>query len=203
MQVDFVNDENAEVVKRPHFQALTPSILRKNRFRNRSPKLFNTYNGFSYAYWSRSTWTYCCTSKAGKTSLLKEIANAISKNKPDAKLFILLVGERPEEVTDIERSVESAEVVHSTFDEPPEHHVKVAELLLERAKRLVEIGQDVIILMDSITRLARAYNLVIPPSGRTLSGVLILLHYTNLKHSLVLHVTLKQDKFNDISHCIS
>lgn len=108
--------------------------------------------------------------KAGKTSLLKEIANAISKNKPDAKLFILLVGERPEEVTDIERSVESAEVVHSTFDEPPEHHVKVAELLLERAKRLVEIGQDVIILMDSITRLARAYNLVIPPSGRTLSG---------------------------------
>ncbi|MCS4913014.1 transcription termination factor Rho, partial [Staphylococcus aureus] len=108
--------------------------------------------------------------KAGKTSLLKEIANAISTNKPDAKLFILLVGERPEEVTDLERSVEAAEVVHSTFDEPPEHHVKVAELLLERAKRLVEIGEDVIILMDSITRLARAYNLVIPPSGRTLSG---------------------------------
>ena len=91
-------------------------------------------------------------------------------NKPEAKLFILLlVGERPEEVTDIERSVESAEV-NSTFDEPPEHHTKVAELLLERAKRLVEIGEDVIILMDSITRLARAYNLVIPPSGRTLSG---------------------------------
>ena len=108
--------------------------------------------------------------KAGKTSLLKEIANAIATNKPEAQLFILLVGERPEEVTDIERSVESAEVVHSTFDEPPEHHVKVAELLLERAKRLVEIGEDVIILMDSITRLARAYNLVIPPSGRTLSG---------------------------------
>ena len=96
--------------------------------------------------------------KAGKTSLLKEIANAISTNKPDAKLFILLVGERPEEVTDIERSSEDAEVVHSTFDEPPQHHVKVAELLLERAKRLVEIGEDVIILMDSITRLARAYN---------------------------------------------
>lgn len=108
--------------------------------------------------------------KAGKTSLLKEIANAIITNKPEAKLFVLLVGERPEEVTDIERSVESAEVVHSTFDEPPQHHVKVAELLLERAKRLVEIGEDVIILMDSITRLARAYNLVIPPSGRTLSG---------------------------------
>ena len=106
--------------------------------------------------------------KAGKTSLLKEIANAISTNKLDAKLFILLVGERPEEVTDLERSVEAAEVVHSTFDEPPEHHVKVAELLLERAKRFN--WEDVIILMDSITRLARAYNLVIPPSGRTLSG---------------------------------
>ena len=129
--------------------------------------------------------------KAGKTSLLKEIANAISKNKPDAKLFILLVGERPEEVTDIERSVESAEVVHSTFDEPPEHHVKVAELLLERAKRLVEIGQDVIILMDSITRLARAYNLVIPPSGRTLSTLSF----------FGADVTFRR-KFNDISHCI-
>ena len=108
--------------------------------------------------------------KAGKTSLLKEIANAIVTNKPNAKLFILLIGERPEEVTDIERSVDEAEVVHSTFDEHPKHHVKVAELLLERAKRLVEIGEDVIILMDSITRLARAYNLVVPPSGRTLSG---------------------------------
>ncbi len=108
--------------------------------------------------------------KAGKTSLLKEIANAIAINQPNAKLFVLLIGERPEEVTDIERSVEQAEVVNSTFDEPPEHHVKVAELLLERAKRLVEIGEDVIILMDSLTRLARAYNLVIPPSGRTLSG---------------------------------
>ena len=108
--------------------------------------------------------------KAGKTSLLKEIANAIVINKPEAELFILLIGERPEEVTDLERSVESAEVVHSTFDEPPTHHVKVAELLLERAKRMVEQGQDVIILMDSITRLARAYNLVVPPSGRTLSG---------------------------------
>ena len=130
--------------------------------------------------------------KAGKTSLLKEIANAISTNKPDAKLFILLVGERPEEVTDIERSVESAEVVHSTFDEPPQHHVKVAELLLERAKRLVEIGQDVIILMDSITRLARAYNLVIPPSGRTLSGGRIQHPYISLKHFSVLRVILKQ-----------
>ncbi|HJG34020.1 MAG TPA: transcription termination factor Rho, partial [Jeotgalicoccus aerolatus] len=108
--------------------------------------------------------------KAGKTSLLKEIAQAITTNHPNVKLFILLIGERPEEVTDLERSVEQADVVHSTFDEPPQHHVKVAELLLERAKRLVEMGEDVIILMDSITRLARAYNLVIPASGRTLSG---------------------------------
>ena len=130
--------------------------------------------------------------KLVKRHYLKEIANAISTNKPDAKLFILLVGERPEEVTDIERSVESAEVVHSTFDEPPQHHVKVAELLLERAKRLVEIGQDVIILMDSITRLARAYNLVIPPSGRTLSGGLIQHPYISLKHFSVLRVILKQ-----------
>src|SRR5699024_2070008 len=97
-------------------------------------------------------------------------ANAITENHPHTKLFVLLIGERPEEVTDLERSVEDAEVVHSTFDEPPEHHVKVAELLLERTKRLVEMGEDVIVLMDSITRLARAYNLVIPPSGRTLSG---------------------------------
>ena len=130
--------------------------------------------------------------KAGKTSLLKEIANAISTNKPDAKLFILLVGERPEEVTDIERSVESAEVVHSTFDEPPQHHVKVAELLLERAKRLVEIGQDVIILMDSITRLARAYNLVIRLVVEHCQVVWIQHPYISLKHFSVLRVILKQ-----------
>jgi len=107
--------------------------------------------------------------KAGKTSLLKEIANAITTNYPDAELIVLLIDERPEEVTDIERSV-NADVVSSTFDEVPENHVKVAEIVLERARRLVEHKRDVIILMDSITRLARAYNLVIPPSGRTLSG---------------------------------
>jgi transcription termination factor Rho len=109
--------------------------------------------------------------KAGKTVLIKEIANSISKNHPDAKLIILLVDERPEEVTDIERSVHSdVDVVSSTFDEVPESHIKVTELVLERAMRLVEHKRDVIVLMDSITRLARAYNLVIPPSGRTLSG---------------------------------
>lgn len=107
--------------------------------------------------------------KAGKTLLLKAIANGITVNHPDIHLMVLLIGERPEEVTDMRRSVQG-EVISSTFDEPVEDHVKVAEMTLERAKRLVEIGQDVVILMDSITRLARAYNLEIPPSGRTLSG---------------------------------
>jgi transcription termination factor Rho len=107
--------------------------------------------------------------KAGKTILLKEIANSITKNHPEMALMVLLIDERPEEVTDIERSV-NGEVVSSTFDEPPENHVKVADMVLERAKRLVEHKYDVVILLDSITRLARAHNLVVPPSGRTLSG---------------------------------
>ncbi len=107
--------------------------------------------------------------KAGKTSVLKDVANAISKNYPDVHLMIALVGERPEEVTDMDRSVD-AEVIASTFDDPVHHHVKVAEMALERAKRLVEIGRHVVLLLDSITRLARAYNLVVPTSGRTLSG---------------------------------
>lgn len=107
--------------------------------------------------------------KVGKTTLLKKIANSISENNPEEKLIVLLIDERPEEVTDMKRSIKG-EVIYSTFDELPEHHVKVAEMVLERAKRLVEQGQDVVILLDSITRLARAYNLTIPSSGRTLSG---------------------------------
>ena len=107
--------------------------------------------------------------KAGKTMLLKNIANGISVNYPDVHLIVLLIGERPEEVTDMQRSVRG-EVVSSTFDEPVEDHTRVAEMALERAKRLVEGGQDVVILLDSITRLTRAYNLALPPSGRTLSG---------------------------------
>jgi transcription termination factor Rho len=107
--------------------------------------------------------------KAGKTTILKNIANSITKNFPETIIKVLLVDERPEEVTDMERSVKG-EVVASTFDEPPEDHVRISELLLESAKRLVESGKDVIILLDSITRLARAYNLITPPSGRTLSG---------------------------------
>lgn len=172
LQVDFINDHNAEHIrKRPHFQALTPlypeeRIRLENKPADLSTRIMDLVTPIGFG----QRGMIVAPPKAGKTSLLKEIANAITKNHPDTKLFILLIGERPEEVTDLERSVEDAEVVHSTFDEPPEHHVKVAELLLERTKRLVEMGEDVIVLMDSITRLARAYNLVIPPSGRTLSG---------------------------------
>ena len=107
--------------------------------------------------------------KVGKTTLLKKVANSITTNNPEVELIVLLIDERPEEVTDMKRSIKG-DVIYSTFDEVPEHHVKVAEMVLERAKRLTEQNKDVVILLDSITRLARAYNLVIPSSGRTLSG---------------------------------
>ena len=107
--------------------------------------------------------------KTGKTTLLKNVAKSISETNPDVNLIVLLVDERPEEVTDMKRSIKG-EVIYSTFDELPEHHIKVAEMVLERAMRLVEHGKDVVILLDSITRLTRAYNLTIPPTGRTLSG---------------------------------
>ena len=110
--------------------------------------------------------------KAGKTTLLKAVAKSISRHNKDMHLIVLLIDERPEEVTDIRESIEgeNVEVIYSTFDELPEHHKRVSEMVIERAKRLVEHGQDVVILLDSITRLARAYNLTVPPSGRTLSG---------------------------------
>lgn len=110
--------------------------------------------------------------KAGKTTLLKEVAKSVTAGNPDMHLIILLIDERPEEVTDIKEAIEGAnvEVIYSTFDELPEHHKRVSEMVIERAKRLVEHGKDVMILLDSITRLARAYNLTVPPSGRTLSG---------------------------------
>jgi transcription termination factor Rho len=108
--------------------------------------------------------------KAGKTTLLKQIANGINAKYPDVKLFVLLVDERPEEVTDFRRSISSGEVVAATFDQEPRHHTRIAELVTDRAKRLVEIGHDVVILMDSVTRLARAYNLSVPASGKLLSG---------------------------------
>lgn len=110
--------------------------------------------------------------KAGKTTLLKQVALSVQHNNPEIHLLILLIDERPEEVTDIRESIEgdNVEVIYSTFDELPEHHKRVSEMVIERAKRLVEHGKDVMILLDSITRLARAYNLTVPPSGRTLSG---------------------------------
>ena len=110
--------------------------------------------------------------KAGKTTLLKDVAKSILRNNPDMHLIILLIDERPEEVTDIREAIcgDNVEVIYSTFDELPEHHKRVSEMVIERARRLVEHKKDVTILLDSITRLARAYNLIIPPSGRTLSG---------------------------------
>jgi transcription termination factor Rho len=107
--------------------------------------------------------------KAGKTTLLKQIAHSVSRNYPEAKLIVLLIGERPEEVTDMKRSIQG-EVIYSTFDEMPDHHTRAAEMVLNHAKRLVEMGHDVVLLLDSLTRLARAYNMTIPPTGRSLSG---------------------------------
>lgn len=173
LRVDAVNDADPETSKdRVHFPALT--ALYPDRFM----KLEQSQNRLSTRIIDLMTpvgfgqrGLIVSPPKAGKTMIIKEIANSISKNHPDAKLIILLVDERPEEVTDIERSVaDNVDVVSSTFDEVPESHIKVSELVLERAMRLVEHKRDVIVLMDSITRLTRAYNLVIPPSGRTLSG---------------------------------
>lgn len=171
LQVEAVNGINPETAReRVHFPALTPL------YPNRQITLETTQNHLStrvmdliapVGFGQRGL--IVAPPKAGKTMLIKEIANSISVNHPEAELIVLLIDERPEEVTDIERSV-NAEVVSSTFDELPENHVRVTELVLERAMRLVEQKRDVVILMDSITRLARAYNLVIPPSGRTLSG---------------------------------
>ena len=171
MQVGFVNGKDPEEAKeRDHFPGLTPlypekqMVLETTRGRIASRMLdLICPIGFGQRR------LIVAPPKAGKTSLLKEIANGITTNYPEAELIILLIDERPEEVTDIERTVD-AEVVYSTFDQLPENHIKISELVLERALRLVEDGRDVIILMDSLTRLARAYNLTIPPSGRTLSG---------------------------------
>ncbi|GAK07014.1 transcription termination factor Rho [Geomicrobium sp. JCM 19038] len=171
LQVSAVNgDEPDHAKERPHFPALTPLFPNKKIQLETNPGRLSariidivTPVGFG------QRGLIVAPPKAGKTSLLKQVANSISENHPEAELIVLLIDERPEEVTDIERSVQG-EVVHSTFDEVPENHIKVTELVLERAMRLVEQRKDVIILMDSLTRLARAYNLVIPPSGRTLSG---------------------------------
>lgn len=173
LHVDAVNGEDPDSAKeRVHFPALTPLYPdRHMKLETETKKLSTRIMDLMAPVGYGQRGLIVAPPKAGKTMLLKQMANSISTNHPDAKLIILLVDERPEEVTDIERSVApDVDVVSSTFDEVPENHIKVSELVLERAMRLVEHKRDVIVLMDSITRLARAYNLVIPPSGRTLSG---------------------------------
>ncbi|MGQ8875740.1 transcription termination factor Rho [Paenibacillus amylolyticus] len=171
LQVNAVNGENpSAAAERLHFPALTPLYPQKKLVLETSPSHLSTRIMDVLApVGLGQRGLIVAPPKAGKTLLLKEIANSISTNNPEIELFVLLIDERPEEVTDMSRSVKG-EVVASTFDELPENHIKVAELVLERALRLVEAKKDVVILLDSITRLARAYNLVIPPSGRTLSG---------------------------------
>ena len=171
LHVEAVNGEEPELAKeRVHFPALTPLYPeRKIQLETEPDKISSRIMDMFAPVGFGQRGLIVAPPKAGKTMLLKEIANSISTNHPEAELIILLIDERPEEVTDIERSVKG-EVVHSTFAETPENHIKVAELVLERAMRLVEHKKDVIILLYSSTRLARAFNLVIPPSGRTLSG---------------------------------
>ena len=171
LRVEAVNDVDPEQAKRrPWFDRLTP-IFPEEQLRLESGQLpLATRLLDMLAPIGRGQRGLIVSPpKAGKTTILKQIANGLTANHNDLHLMVVLIGERPEEVTDMARSVQ-AEVMAATFDEPVQHHVRVAEMALARAKRLVEIGRDVVILADSITRLARAYNLVVPPSGRTLSG---------------------------------
>lgn len=171
LQINAVNGENPEeAAQRLHFPALTPLYpQQKLVLETTSDKISTRIMDMLAPVGLGQRGLIVAPPKAGKTMLIKEIANSISTNYPEIELFVLLIDERPEEVTDMQRSVKG-EVVASTFDEVPENHIKVTELVLERALRLVEHKKDVVILLDSITRLARAYNLVVPPSGRTLSG---------------------------------
>jgi len=171
LKVETINGQNPDELRnRPAFENLTP-IFPDKRFdlvTDRgilSTRLINLISPIGRG----QRGMIVSPPKAGKTTIMKQIANSISVRNPEVHLIIALIGERPEEVTDMDRSVD-AEVVASTFDEPVSSHVRTAEITLERAKRLVEVGRDVVILMDSLTRLARAYNLVVNPSGRTLSG---------------------------------
>lgn len=171
LRVEAINDVNPEMSKkRPHFGALTPTYPDKlidleTTAGNLSTRLINLVAPIGRG----QRGMIVSPPKAGKTMLLKTIANAITANYNDIMIMVCLIGERPEEVTDMKRSVKG-EVISATFDEPVENHTRVAELALERAKRLVEGGKDVFILLDGITRLTRAYNLAMPSSGRTLSG---------------------------------
>ncbi|GHU78107.1 transcription termination factor Rho [Clostridia bacterium] len=172
--VKFINGDKVNYNRRPLFEQLTPIYpieklkLDNNDTSDIAPRLIDLVSPIGKG----QRGMIVAPPKAGKTTLLKSIANSLIANNPEVHLIVLLIDERPEEVTDIQRSVvgKNVDVVYSTFDEPPEHHKRVAEIVLERAKRLVEQGKDLVILLDSITRLSRAYNLIIPSSGRTLSG---------------------------------
>ncbi|MCA9741452.1 MAG: transcription termination factor Rho [Deferribacteres bacterium] len=171
LKVEAVNFENPEAAKsKILFDNLTPlypdeRIKMEAEPRDLAPRIMDMLTPLGKG----QRGLIVAQPKTGKTTLLQKIANSISKNHPEVKMLVLLIDERPEEVTDMERSVQ-AEVISSTFDEPPERHVQVADMVLEKSKRLVEYGQDVVILLDSITRLARAHNAVVPHSGKILSG---------------------------------
>ncbi len=163
----------SEILRRPNFEDLTP-IFPNERIRletDRNAVAMRIMDVVS-PIGKGQRGMIVSPPKAGKTTLLKQVAKAVTRNNPQMHLIILLIDERPEEVTDIKEAIEgkNVEVIYSTFDELPEHHKRVSEMVIERARRLVEHKQDVMILLDSITRLARAYNLIVPPSGRTLSG---------------------------------
>ena len=171
LRIEAINQNDPETAKsRPNFQDLIPVYPDQRLILETSPKMISTrLIDLISPVGKGQRGLIVSQPKAGKTVLLKMIANAITENHPEMVVMALLIDERPEEVTDFERNVKG-EVVASTFDERPDHHIQVTEMLMERAKRLVEHGRDVIILLDSITRLARAYNLVMPSSGKTLSG---------------------------------
>lgn len=172
LYVNTVNgDEPGVSMKRPEFEELTPvfpneRITLEGASRELSMRLIDLVAPIGKG----QRGLIVAPPKAGKTTLLKQIANSIERSHPEIEMIVLLVDERPEEVTDMKRSLHGGDVIYSTFDEMPQHHVKVAKMVLSRTQRLVEHGKDVVILLDSITRLARAYNLVVSPSGRTLSG---------------------------------
>lgn len=163
----------AEAMQRPNFENLTPIFPDKRlKLEHEKSSTAMRIMDILSPIGKGQRGMIVSPPKAGKTTLLKEVALSVQRTEPNMHLLILLIDERPEEVTDIKEAIAgpNVEVIHSTFDELPEHHKRVAEMVIERAKRLVEHGKDVMILLDSITRLARAYNLVVPPSGRTLSG---------------------------------
>ena len=172
LQIDTVNDLDPETAKaRPNFEKLTP-LFPHERFRLETGPTDVTGRIIDMVapIGKGQRGMVVSPPKAGKTTVLKNIANGIISSSPETHVIILLVDERPEEVTDWQRTVSAAEVVYSTFDKPPDQHIQVTELVLERAKRLAEMGRDVAVLLDSITRLARAYNLAAPASGKILSG---------------------------------